>query len=110
MFSHRLLLSKNGEVIKLYSVLFFMLIMDKRGELIKDFPFSLFSFHCSEGNVLSIFIHASCIFRECFRTSGCSWCTSSNEGYLVNGFCDLKEICPSQQCIKDGIKLTYFCR
>nr|XP_019926041.2 VWFA and cache domain-containing protein 1 isoform X1 [Crassostrea gigas] len=39
--------------------------------------------------------------RECFRTSGCSWCTSSNEGYLVDGFCDLKEICPSQQCIKD---------
>lgn len=39
--------------------------------------------------------------RECFRTSGCSWCTSSKEGYLVTGFCDLKEICPSQQCIKD---------
>ncbi|XP_065940278.1 VWFA and cache domain-containing protein 1 [Magallana gigas] len=39
--------------------------------------------------------------RECFRTSGCSWCTSDKNGKLVNGFCDLKEICPSQQCVKD---------
>lgn len=39
--------------------------------------------------------------RECFRTSGCSWCTSDKNGKLVNGFCDLKEICPSQQCLKD---------
>nr|XP_034308982.1 VWFA and cache domain-containing protein 1-like [Crassostrea gigas] len=39
--------------------------------------------------------------RECFRTSGCSWCTSHKDGYLVKGFCSLKEICPSQQCLKD---------
>uniref|UniRef100_K1QK79 VWFA and cache domain-containing protein 1 n=1 Tax=Magallana gigas TaxID=29159 RepID=K1QK79_MAGGI len=38
---------------------------------------------------------------ECFRTSGCSWCKSDKNGNLVNGFCDLKEICPSQQCLKD---------
>eukprot|EP00105_Crassostrea_gigas_P019761 XP_011438357.1 PREDICTED: uncharacterized protein LOC105335913 [Crassostrea gigas] len=38
---------------------------------------------------------------ECFRTSGCSWCTSDKNGNLVKGFCDLKEICPSQQCLKD---------
>lgn len=38
---------------------------------------------------------------ECFRTSGCSWCTSDKKGYLLKGFCGLKEICPSQQCLKD---------
>ncbi|XP_062591885.1 VWFA and cache domain-containing protein 1-like [Saccostrea cucullata] len=37
---------------------------------------------------------------ECFRTSGCSWCTSSIDGALVKGFCDLKETCPSKQCLK----------
>lgn len=39
--------------------------------------------------------------RECFRTSGCSWCTSDTHGNLVDGFCDLKELCPYQQCLKD---------
>nr|XP_034337034.1 VWFA and cache domain-containing protein 1 [Crassostrea gigas]XP_034337496.1 VWFA and cache domain-containing protein 1 [Crassostrea gigas]XP_034337917.1 VWFA and cache domain-containing protein 1 [Crassostrea gigas] len=39
--------------------------------------------------------------RECFRTSGCSWCTSDTHGDLVDGFCDLKELCPYQQCLKD---------
>lgn len=38
---------------------------------------------------------------DCFRTSGCSWCTSDKNGNLVKGFCDLKERCPSQQCLKD---------
>ncbi|XP_034328195.2 VWFA and cache domain-containing protein 1 isoform X2 [Magallana gigas] len=38
---------------------------------------------------------------ECFRTSSCSWCTSDKKGYLLKGFCGLKEICPSQQCLKD---------
>ncbi|XP_061178007.1 VWFA and cache domain-containing protein 1-like [Saccostrea echinata] len=37
---------------------------------------------------------------ECFRTSGCSWCTSSMKGTLVKGFCDLKETCPSKHCVK----------
>ncbi|XP_022331617.1 VWFA and cache domain-containing protein 1-like [Crassostrea virginica] len=41
---------------------------------------------------------------ECFRTSGCSWCKSDVRGNLVDGFCDLKEICPSQQCLKDECK------
>lgn len=45
-------------------------------------------------------------FSECFRTSGCSWCTSDKNGNLVKGFCDLKEICPSQQCLKDGMNLS----
>lgn len=48
-------------------------------------------------------------FSECFRTSGCSWCTSDKNGNLVNGFCDLKEICPSQQCLKDGMNLFNIC-
>ena len=39
---------------------------------------------------------------ECFRTSGCSWCKSDVKGNLVDGFCDLKEICPSQQCVNEG--------
>ncbi|XP_034314932.2 VWFA and cache domain-containing protein 1 isoform X1 [Magallana gigas] len=38
---------------------------------------------------------------DCFRTSGCSWCTSDKDGNVGDGFCDLKEICPSQQCLKD---------
>ncbi|XP_078333915.1 VWFA and cache domain-containing protein 1-like isoform X2 [Crassostrea virginica] len=40
--------------------------------------------------------------RECFQTSGCSWCNSDVKGDLVvDGFCDLKEICPSQQCLNE---------
>lgn len=41
---------------------------------------------------------------ECFRISSCSWCTSDKKGYLLKGFCGLKEICPSQQCLKDDCK------
>lgn len=41
---------------------------------------------------------------ECFRISSCSWCTSDKNGYLLKGFCGLKEICPSQQCLKDDCK------
>ncbi|XP_022331682.2 VWFA and cache domain-containing protein 1-like [Crassostrea virginica] len=42
--------------------------------------------------------------RKCFQTSGCSWCKSDVRGKLVDGFCDLKEICPSQQCLNDECK------
>nr|XP_022331553.1 VWFA and cache domain-containing protein 1-like [Crassostrea virginica] len=42
--------------------------------------------------------------NECFRTSGCSWCKSDVKGNLVDGFCDLKEICPSQQCVNEECK------
>lgn len=52
-------------------------------------------------NLVNLYMY----IRECFRTSGCSWCTSDKSGKLVNGFCDLKEICPSQQCLKDGMNL-----
>eukprot|EP00105_Crassostrea_gigas_P035327 XP_019919475.1 PREDICTED: VWFA and cache domain-containing protein 1 [Crassostrea gigas] len=41
---------------------------------------------------------------ECFRISSCSWCTSDKKGYLLKGFCGPKEICPSQQCLKDDCK------
>ncbi|XP_048728643.2 VWFA and cache domain-containing protein 1-like [Ostrea edulis] len=37
---------------------------------------------------------------ECFRTSGCSWCTSTMSGSKVGKYyCDLKESCPSKQCV-----------
>uniref|UniRef100_A0A8W8N3R2 VWFA domain-containing protein n=1 Tax=Magallana gigas TaxID=29159 RepID=A0A8W8N3R2_MAGGI len=58
----------------------------------------------NEYNITSGFVPCSSqlpTLRECFRTSGCSWCKSDKNGNLVNGFCDLKEICPSQQCLKD---------
>lgn len=38
---------------------------------------------------------------ECFRTSDCSWCKNDKNGNLVDGFCDLKEKCPLQQCLKN---------
>lgn len=44
---------------------------------------------------------------ECFRISSCSWCTSDKKGYLLKGFCGPKEICPSQQCLKDGLSSIF---
>lgn len=67
---------------------------------------------CFEPKFLRQLLHnpsyiVSVFIRECFRESGCSWCKRDVNGKLVNGFCDLKEICPSQQCLKQGINLLY---
>ncbi|XP_062591913.1 VWFA and cache domain-containing protein 1-like [Saccostrea cucullata] len=36
---------------------------------------------------------------ECFRSSGCSWCTSTVNGERIKGFCHFMEVCPHQQCL-----------
>lgn len=55
---------------------------------------------------MSVFVLFLC--SECFRTSYCSWCKSDKNGNLVDGFCDRKEKCPFQQCLKNGINLSFF--